>query len=681
MQRALPAVMALVLLATRPAADAAVPAGSSLVAAAGPLVGVSVQALAVDPTNSQIVYAGTTNGVYKSTDGASSWTRVDSFLTYTNVIALAIDPNAPCSIFAGMQTGLFGGTQNTTAMLAASLDCGSTWGQVSGTALGRETRSLAFGAATPSVRYSAFVVNVLSNGFSLTQHRISRTVSGVTEFAFSFEDGNFIVASDPASACGAYAGAISGKVYQNTSCGTMNWSTLGTTLNGAVNALVAHPTIAGQLLAGTSAGSIYRKAGPMDAWSFVTTFPSAISSLVYHQGQSVTAYAASGANVYRSLDGGLSWHLTSSVGTTVAALAAGVLAKGPVYAGGATTVVKVPGRPAVDFDRDNNGDVFILNPSTGGWATQNATAGGGFTGATGAWTPGWTVTPATFNGDGRTDFFLFNPQNGQWFRMLSDGAGGFTSQGFGAWSTAWQRFVVDLDGDGLSDVFLWDPAIGEWFQCLSTSGGTFTYVHGFWSAGFEVYPTRFNLDAQQDFFLFNRASGQWFWVLGAAGGTFTYPQSAFWSTDWVLYPADYSGDGLDDVLLVRPTTGFWFVATTGTGFSYSSGFFTPGYSYYAGDLNADGRSDLFLHSPSTGQWFEMISTGGGAFTNAGGAAWSLGWSVTLTDFNGDDRSDVLLYNATTGMWFQARNATLGAFTYTNGFWDAGLTIVATGRSN
>lgn len=331
----------------------------------------------------------------------------------------------------------------------------------------------------------------------------------------------------------------------------------------------------------------------------------------------------------------------------------------------------------VDLDADGHGDAFIYKASSGVWAAQFSANVGGFTGTNGAWSPGWSVTPATFNTDALTDFFLINGSTGQWFRMTNLSGGAFSVQSTAAWSPTWQRFVVDLDGDGLSDVFLWNPTAGEWFKCLSTSGGGFTYVHGFWSAGWEVYPMRFNTDALQDFFLFNRSSGQWFWALGQAGSGFTYPASGFWSTGWQFYPGDYSGDGVTDLVLFTPANGFRFVATTGaSGFTFTSGFFSTGFALYPLDLNADGRTDLFLHNASTGQWFEFTSSGTGTFTNSGNGTWTLGWSLLPSDFNGDRRGDLLLYNASTGVWFQARNLTLNAFTYNSGAWDTGLTVVA-----
>lgn len=333
--------------------------------------------------------------------------------------------------------------------------------------------------------------------------------------------------------------------------------------------------------------------------------------------------------------------------------------------------------PAVDFTEDSVGDTLVVNATTGAWTALSGSAGAGFnTYGSGIWSPGWEITPASFNTDGLTDFFLFNPSSGQWFRMSNTGGGTFTAQSSAAWATNWQRFIVDLDGDGLSDVFLWDPALGEWFECLSTPGGNFTYVHGYWSPGWELYPMRFNADALQDFFLFNRNTGQWFWATGARDATFTYPQSAFWSTDWQFVPGDYSGDGVADLLLFRPNTGFWFVATTATnGFGYSSGFFTTGFTIYPIDLDGDSKMDLFLHNGASGQWFAMLSSGSGGFSVSGSGTWSLGWGIYPTDFTADGRGDLLLYNATTGVWFQARNLTGNTFSYASGSWTTGLTVV------
>ena len=72
-------------------------------------------ALAIDPTNSDIVYAGGVPGVYRTTDGGVNWSDVSVGLS-GSVYALAIAPQNPTAVFAGTPDGVF-----------KSADSGKTW--------------------------------------------------------------------------------------------------------------------------------------------------------------------------------------------------------------------------------------------------------------------------------------------------------------------------------------------------------------------------------------------------------------------------------------------------------------------------------------------------------------------------------------------------------------------------
>jgi hypothetical protein len=77
----------------------------------------SITALAMDPENPSILYAGTENGgLFKSTDGAEIWTQFsdlsDFGLAYRRVVAIAFDPASPSefwvvALHAGWQGELF----------------------------------------------------------------------------------------------------------------------------------------------------------------------------------------------------------------------------------------------------------------------------------------------------------------------------------------------------------------------------------------------------------------------------------------------------------------------------------------------------------------------------------------------------------------------------------------------
>jgi hypothetical protein len=60
-----------------------------------------VQAIAIDPTNPSIVYAGGLNGVVKTTDGGASWTKINLGLTTERVEALSVNPKDGSMVYLG----------------------------------------------------------------------------------------------------------------------------------------------------------------------------------------------------------------------------------------------------------------------------------------------------------------------------------------------------------------------------------------------------------------------------------------------------------------------------------------------------------------------------------------------------------------------------------------------------
>src|SRR5216684_1281227 len=65
----------------------------------GPEGGV-VYSIAIDPSNASIVYAGTRAGIFKSTDGAGSWSLAIAGLEGSSGYALAIDAVTPNVLYA-----------------------------------------------------------------------------------------------------------------------------------------------------------------------------------------------------------------------------------------------------------------------------------------------------------------------------------------------------------------------------------------------------------------------------------------------------------------------------------------------------------------------------------------------------------------------------------------------------
>ncbi|MEJ2431041.1 MAG: hypothetical protein P8075_19310, partial [Deltaproteobacteria bacterium] len=77
------------------------------------LTNLNVQTLAIDPDDTQIIYAGTDSGsLFISMDGGGSWAEISDGIAGANVLSVAIDPVATTTLYAGTAgEGLFKLTQ------------------------------------------------------------------------------------------------------------------------------------------------------------------------------------------------------------------------------------------------------------------------------------------------------------------------------------------------------------------------------------------------------------------------------------------------------------------------------------------------------------------------------------------------------------------------------------------
>jgi photosystem II stability/assembly factor-like uncharacterized protein len=82
----------------------------------------SVRTIAMHPREHKILFAGTERGLYRSEDAGANWRYLDSTLNPYYVWALAIDPMNPDVMFAGTGTP-------TPAMIFRSKDGGRSWEQ------------------------------------------------------------------------------------------------------------------------------------------------------------------------------------------------------------------------------------------------------------------------------------------------------------------------------------------------------------------------------------------------------------------------------------------------------------------------------------------------------------------------------------------------------------------------
>lgn len=113
----------------------------------------AIQALKMDPVNSQILWAASTEGVYKTTNGGTSWTLSNAILM---AMDLVVDPANGQTVFASH--GQLGTPADPQAGIYRTTNGGTSWTKLAGglptTNFGRTSLAIAPSAAGPSVVFA-----------------------------------------------------------------------------------------------------------------------------------------------------------------------------------------------------------------------------------------------------------------------------------------------------------------------------------------------------------------------------------------------------------------------------------------------------------------------------------------------------------------------------------------------
>ncbi|NUQ53042.1 MAG: hypothetical protein HUU19_10150 [Phycisphaerales bacterium] len=115
-----------------------------------------VSAVACSRSNPNLIYAaGADGGVWKSADAGGSWAPLTDFEATTAMGALAIDPSNESIIYAGTGEANFANHSRPGQGILKSMDAGATWTLLAqGTFAGRCISRIAINPATPSVLYA-----------------------------------------------------------------------------------------------------------------------------------------------------------------------------------------------------------------------------------------------------------------------------------------------------------------------------------------------------------------------------------------------------------------------------------------------------------------------------------------------------------------------------------------------
>jgi uncharacterized protein (TIGR03437 family) len=327
----------------------------------------SVQVLAIAPSSASTLYAGTAaGGVFKSTDGGASWTAVNNGLTstlngqtfYAEVTALAVDPQNPSIVYAG----IYGGVTRTT-------NGGANWSPASNGIFSTYVPALAIDPSSPATVFAATDGGVFKSADQGASWNAAN--NGITTPKLISA-----LAIDPVSPSTLFAG-ISPLVPGNpgvfkTTNGGASWTAANSGLKGHANALVIDPSNSAIVYAGIGGvglgDGMYKSTDGGTTWSAINNgmapFPRGVHALAIAPSNSAVLYMATGGGgndfkpvVYKSSDGGASWNAASSglpISTIVSALIVDPSNSATLYAGTVNGVFK-SGDGGTSWTAANNG--------------------------------------------------------------------------------------------------------------------------------------------------------------------------------------------------------------------------------------------------------------------------------------------------------------------------------------
>ncbi len=98
-------------------------------------VGGRVRAIIIHPNDPQTLWLGSVSGgIWKTTNGGASWAPLADFMANLAISSMAIDPTNPNVLYAGTGEGYFNGDSVRGAGIFKTTDGGTTWSQLASTA-------------------------------------------------------------------------------------------------------------------------------------------------------------------------------------------------------------------------------------------------------------------------------------------------------------------------------------------------------------------------------------------------------------------------------------------------------------------------------------------------------------------------------------------------------------------
>ncbi len=206
--------------------------------------------MAFDPVNPDVVYAACWHGLIKSTDRGANWfdlPRIHAGAT----TAVVIDPSNTSVVYAGVRSG-WGVYKSTNG--------GSTW---TNPLRSHDVQALAINPANPQILFAG------TKDYSNQGGGVLRSVDGGQTWTLVWPNAQInAVAVDPVNPQVVYAGASAGGVFKSTDGGFI-WTLSGALPNSPVSVVIVDPTATSRVYAATAGSGVYLSTNSGATWTSI----------------------------------------------------------------------------------------------------------------------------------------------------------------------------------------------------------------------------------------------------------------------------------------------------------------------------------------------------------------------------------------------------------------------------
>ncbi len=273
--------------------------------------------LDIDPVDPDNVYVATpSNGVFRTTDAGMTWQAPATWPGGTFITRIVVDPLTPSTVYVRTDQGL-----------RRSLNSGIDW-----EAFSTSSRAFEDLAIDPVMSSTLYGTDYRSGFFKSADGGVTWSAIGTgtsTELAIT-------VLVDPVTPTTLFLG-LNGRegVAKSTDSGA-TWTTANKGLRGhSVQSMAVDPTDGSNLYAGAFDGGVYRSTDGGETWSLGSGLTSSFFfGIVVDRVSPATVYAAGSGTVYKSTDHGANWIPTAGSFSFLYALAISPSVPSTLYAGG-----------------------------------------------------------------------------------------------------------------------------------------------------------------------------------------------------------------------------------------------------------------------------------------------------------------------------------------------------------